>query len=288
MQELIQAANWGLLAIGGLLALGWSLTYLNRHWGPEPQPLIPDRRPAVTPGDAQTAVIHLIMLPLAFFILAALLQTQMPKAEPGQSIAPGSHLWHLAQTQDQAAKMIIVLLMFHLLRTQRLFAEPPPKWPAGRTVLASIPLAISSTSVCTALLAVSAWVVAWFMPDQPSHPVLRGLDHSAWGEWGKLQLAVGAIIVTPLFEEFFFRGILLRAIWFVNQRAWIAVLVSAGFFGLIHQGVPQHVFPLAVFGAILAVIRFRTGSLSLCVLIHALFNLRPFILIWFGGEHVDG
>lgn len=285
MQDLILYANWVLLVIGGILAIAWIRSY----WRAGGHGLLAGRFPAVSPESANTAVVHLIVPLLLYILVSGLLRTQLPPIEPEALPTPGAHLWHLIQTQDMAAKMIAALLMLHFLRTQRLFAEPrPERWSTGRTMLAAVPLTISSTAVSMTLLIVSTLVSAWFVDSQVSHPVLRGLDNSDWGVWGKVQLAIGAIIVAPLFEEFYFRGLLLRAAWFVSRRVWIAVLVSGIAFGLIHSGIPQHMFPLAVFGAILAVIRIKTGSIALCVLVHALFNLRPFVLIWFGGVTVDG
>lgn len=283
MHQLIQSANWLLLFLGGVFAIHW----LMRGRRGTLDCLLKHRNLLISPEAPAQALVHLALPVLVYMVVGSLLRAQVPAAESIDELQPGRHLWHLIQAQDALAKLVVALVMLQILRTQQLFTEPVPKRLSfSKTARWSVLLAMGSTSVCVASLAVSTQITNWLDVSQASHPVLRGLEQSDWGVWGKVQLALGAIVVAPLFEEFFFRGLLLRAAWVLSERAWVAVLISGVLFGLIHSGMPAHIIPLSIFGAILAVVRIQTGSLSLCLLIHALFNLRPFVLIWFGGVTV--
>jgi membrane protease YdiL (CAAX protease family) len=89
-------------------------------------------------------------------------------------------------------------------------------------------------------------------------------------------LAVTALVVAPVVEELFFRGLLLRSL----QRrvsAPTAVVLSALAFGLAHvvfdwgSGV---VLPaLVALGMLSGIFAVRTGNLSRSILLHAGFNL---------------
>jgi membrane protease YdiL (CAAX protease family) len=89
-------------------------------------------------------------------------------------------------------------------------------------------------------------------------------------------LAITAVLIAPVVEELFFRGLLLRSL----QRrvpALTAVAISALAFGLAHvvfdwgSGV---VLPaLVALGMISGILAVRTGNLSRSILLHAGFNL---------------
>lgn len=81
-----------------------------------------------------------------------------------------------------------------------------------------------------------------------------------------LFLAVGS----PLVEELFFRGLLLRSL-LGRTRALIAVPVSAILFGLAHFE-PLQFAGLTVFGLALGILAWRTGRLGPSIGAHMAFN----------------
>ena len=93
-----------------------------------------------------------------------------------------------------------------------------------------------------------------------------------------LGILVLALLVTavaaPLCEEVFFRGMLFRLLW-ARGPLWAAVLLSAIAFGLAHASPAISLALLPVFtymGVVLALTYAWTGSLTNCVLVHALNN----------------
>jgi len=97
-----------------------------------------------------------------------------------------------------------------------------------------------------------------------------------------LAIVYGAL-VAPFIEELVFRGLLLVPI---ADRAGpgIAVLMTSLLFGLMHLTDPLSVPPLVLFGALLAVLRLRSGSLGPPTLLHVGNNVLAFSLaLWAPG-----
>ena len=82
-------------------------------------------------------------------------------------------------------------------------------------------------------------------------------------------LAVAAVGMAPIGEEYLFRGLLFKSL----QREWglgRAVLGSACFFAIYHQ--PLAWLPVGLVGAASALLFRRSGHLAPCVLLHMTYN----------------
>jgi membrane protease YdiL (CAAX protease family) len=105
--------------------------------------------------------------------------------------------------------------------------------------------------------------------------------------WGLLIPAVLSVVLAPLFEELFFRGVLLRALLVVCRTtlAWVGVLASvlidATIFGFAHLGTDEWIqLPgLALVGAVLCVLAIKTRRLGPSIVTHASFNAAA--VLWF-------
>jgi uncharacterized protein len=100
----------------------------------------------------------------------------------------------------------------------------------------------------------------------------QGLAPTTWDERREAAFVLNALVVVlaaPVVEELMFRGVgfaLLRPL-----GVWVAVLVTGAGFAATHGLVEG--FPLLfLFGAGLAWIRERTGSVLPCMLLHGSFN----------------
>lgn len=101
------------------------------------------------------------------------------------------------------------------------------------------------------------------IPDQ------LGIDE---GVAAAILIAFAVTVLAPLVEELFFRGYLYGAF-----RRWgvaVASLVVGVLFGLVHFGGsdPAYLVPLGIFGALLCLLRERTGSLYPPIALHWLNN----------------
>jgi len=93
-------------------------------------------------------------------------------------------------------------------------------------------------------------------------------------------------VIAPIAEEVFFRGYFFGALR--NWRGpWPAALITGAVFGAIHVGSADAVFlvPLAIFGVMLCIVRWRTGSLLPCIALHAINNALAFAVAesWSAG-----
>ena len=78
-------------------------------------------------------------------------------------------------------------------------------------------------------------------------------------------------IFGPIAEEIGFRGILLGGLLKTRCRPWLAILISAIAFGLLHK-FPLAFFGSIVFGIIVGWLYWRTGSIIPCIIVHIVNN----------------
>jgi len=126
--------------------------------------------------------------------------------------------------------------------------------------------------------------IRFFRPDfePPTHPTLSAL-HEIHSPLLSAGLWCGAMIVAPIAEECFFRGLLQTTMVDLFRSRWAAIVLASAAFGAVHIGQP-HVVPALIFlGVLLGYAYERTGGLLAPILIHAMFNLKN--LIW---DHYAG
>ena len=82
-------------------------------------------------------------------------------------------------------------------------------------------------------------------------------------------------LLGPLAEEIGFRGVLLGGLLKTRCRPWLAILISAFFFGLFHGFVGF--FGAMLFGVVLGWLYWRTGSLIPGTIVHIVNNSLSFI-----------
>jgi membrane protease YdiL (CAAX protease family) len=107
---------------------------------------------------------------------------------------------------------------------------------------------------------------------------------------GVIVVVVATVILAPAMEELFFRGLLFKGLarlftplgpGVTQARGWgvvLAVAADALLFGLAH-GEWVQLAGLALFGAVLATVSYRTGRLGMNMLAHASFNLVAVVTI---------
>lgn len=81
---------------------------------------------------------------------------------------------------------------------------------------------------------------------------------------------ISTVIFAPVFEEWLCRGIIFRGLLRNVPPAW-AMVISALAFALIHMN-PWQAVPAFVLGMLFAYVYYRTGSLKLTMLMHAVNN----------------
>jgi len=148
-------------------------------------------------------------------------------------------------------------------------ADAAWRWPLWRSLIpaALLGAALAGVVVISIGLLRSLPQVDEYLR-QVSDGMALGKDRLLW----QLLLAVG---FAPFAEEFFFRGLLFRAL----DREWggiRAVAGSAAFFAAYHQPVAW--LPVVIVGLLNAAIFKRTGRLAPCVGLHMAYNA---VVVWF-------
>ncbi len=83
-------------------------------------------------------------------------------------------------------------------------------------------------------------------------------------------ILISGAIITPFFEEVFFRGLIQSTIRSYTIRPWLAIGVTSAFFAMFHP--PAHRPAVFVLGMLLGYAYEKSGSLFRPMFIHALFN----------------
>jgi membrane protease YdiL (CAAX protease family) len=95
--------------------------------------------------------------------------------------------------------------------------------------------------------------------------------------WNAVLLVLGLVVVAPIVEELFYRGLLLQALLERMPRK-AATVVAAFLFGLVHFRLLQ--FPgLFAFGLVAAMLMERTNRLGPSVLAHMGFNAASLVSV---------
>ena len=139
--------------------------------------------------------------------------------------------------------------------------------------------------ICPIVSEITVWVVRSVAPDLdlPLHPTLQALQDGDLHPVLSVLLWIGAILVAPVAEEFFFRGIMQTVLVNVLSSRRIAIGLTALVFGVVHFTQPHAVVALIVLAALIGYAYERSGSLIVAVLLHAMFNLKTLIWDALGG-----
>jgi len=121
-------------------------------------------------------------------------------------------------------------------------------------------------------LTLGAWLLSIFPENEAMLEAFEFLMQSP--------LAAGfyVLILAPVFEEFLFRGVLLRGILFKGFSPAYAIVISSVLFALVHLNMLQGVHAFLL-GALLGGIYLKTGNFTIVVLGHMISNL----IVWLQG-----
>jgi len=161
--------------------------------------------------------------------------------------------------------------------------------PAGLLRLRAIDL-LWGIGVGLGLRALQGWLAGVNLSAFPTIATLDGSSGIAW----MFTVAVPAVFVAPVLEEFFFRAVVLVGVYQLFRRAvgigaaaTTAVLTSAGAFVLLHAvgGVLalQDGIQLFVVGCACAVLVIVTGRIWGAVLAHVVYNATYIALLVVGS-----
>jgi membrane protease YdiL (CAAX protease family) len=274
------------LMFGGLAALiGYGVWLLRRGELRQPLAAIPVR-------ETTLGMEHIVALFLTYFLLgqAVAAMTQSPPPDPSGFPADLKQTTDLSPAPlDQATALarndfsqwpvrligIVLILWFARkgfdtgikgfgINLKRPFEQI---WLGVLGFLGASPLIHGSMMLVQ-------WTVAALELELPipQHQVIGALAQPLLAPFWKSTLIVSVMIVVPISEELFFRGMIQSVLLRLGARRAMAILLAGGVFGLAHFEQKQAVIPLALFGIVLGYLYERSRSLFVPILTHALFN----------------
>lgn len=269
LSESLMWSEWLAAGIGFLIFAGYVLVICGGNWR---------RVLCDIPQRPNRLLPELIVVPMLVFILvhiacAALIGTVpvLGNNEQWAGILAGiaSHL-----TAGVVCVLIGTLTFQGGLRVFVLGSASWRKqlaWAVGG-VLAVYPL-------CWAAAELALYLFSRFAPQYPlpEHDLLTVLNQPDLPAWMPTVLWCGALIVAPVAEEAFFRGVCQTALRHVFRQPVVPIVIVALFFGLAHLSQAHVVLPLAVLGFVLGLAYEKTGSLLTPIMLHLLFNLKTMI-----------
>jgi hypothetical protein len=140
-------------------------------------------------------------------------------------------------------------------------------------------LSVAGVGLCPAVGALTVWTVTQFAAGyRPGgHPTLDALEQGQ-PTATVAALWAGALLVAPVAEELFFRGVLQTVLVGLLRSRWWGIAAASLAFGFVHLSQPHAVPALVLLGVLIGYVFERTGSLLPAVVIHVLFNGKT--LIW--------
>ena len=169
-------------------------------------------------------------------------------------------------------------LVIAVIAVSRLRGTGRPRRDFGLSVrpidaAVGIPVGVLTQMIFVPLL---YFPIQWIFGKQDLEKPAKDLTNTATGV-GLVLLAVLVIVGAPLFEELFFRGLLLRSFQ-ARVNDGVALLVSSALFAVAHFQWLQ--LPgLVLFGLVAGYLAQRTGRLGASIFAHAGFNAYTIIYL---------
>jgi len=100
---------------------------------------------------------------------------------------------------------------------------------------------------------------------------------------GIISMSISIALVAPFFEEFIFRGLIFGVMQKSRLNIFVAIVVQALLFGLIHLNLYQGIFAFFI-GIFLALALYWTGSIWSSIVMHFTVNSLAVIVILFSDS----
>jgi membrane protease YdiL (CAAX protease family) len=253
----------GFLIAGGVLLFGGGLANIARS-------LVVRRGLPVNRYRGPSVILLLVLAAALSIAASALFASDAVALTTGQGelTVLGSVV---ILTSTQLALVIVTLLFVAL-------PDALPHWPIlpseglGRSILLGVGLAFPAW-IAVSIVAAAAAAVLQQLGIQPEPEVSQQVINVA----NPVIAVIATVIVAPLAEETFFRGVAFTA-WAREYGFRRALIASALLFAAIHGSLVA-LLPIFGLGIALALLYRRTGSLPASMAMHATFNAISVALV---------
>ena len=262
-----EKAHVAVLTIGVVLLLIW---IARRAIHPKRLRLSP------SPGRPNTVTpVHVILLLLGWMFVMAGVRQLLPHIAHWASKAQMGLLAGLAGQVCWLAASLLVAARTFPLGLSRGLGLSTRHWlyDGVRAVVACLAI----RPVCFGLSKLFIWLL------EPHglvrvHGMVEAMQ-SAPGVLWRVLIVFSAVVMAPLAEEVFFRGLLQSMLRTRTGRPWLAVTVTSAAFAAVHWNTPQDIPALFALSLVLGYNYERTGRLAPVIAIHVLFNAISIVWI---------
>ena len=93
-----------------------------------------------------------------------------------------------------------------------------------------------------------------------------------------VMLVISTVILAPIWEELFFRGIMLRK-FMIKWRTSTSIFVSSLLFAIFHFQLATIIYAFLI-GVVLSIVYLKTKNIVVPIIMHAVANLLSILLLW--------
>jgi uncharacterized protein len=221
-------------------------------------------------------LLFCMMFCMAFMIMVAGLFQHFTGAKPDDNSTPVLILSTLALDGSILVAIFVFLRFEHLTWTEAFGFKTPGLW---RAVMWGIIVALCFTPIGQKMNDLCQRTIEWCIGKAAaSEQAVESLQKTTPG-FSRVYLIFFAIVIAPVAEEIFFRGILyptIKQLGFPRTALWGTSLL----FAAIHLNFSAFL-PLVLFAAILAVLYEKTNNLLSCIIAHSIFNAAGVLLLFY-------
>jgi membrane protease YdiL (CAAX protease family) len=223
---------------------------------------------------------EILLVCIVGFFLAALPVSLIFRAFDRDPLTDSSRLDGVNSLANIVFQLVVLAVLLGYLAVRHRGWQRAVRLPRLRTLPREIAIGMAcGIGMTFALGAVVAFVLGPLFRAvtgeavSPAEQVASGIDG-----WAAVAFVVAAVIVAPVGEEFFHRGLFFRALR-DRYGFWVGALASGLLFGALHGGdgtVAENLMlqiAIGLFGVVLAAIYEWRGSLAANIATHATFNL---------------
>ncbi len=272
----LEQAEWSILAAGSLVVCATMIGLSLRGGWARALHLGAPRQHDIQPADLGLAICAFWILPSLFYTLLATLgpaSASQSASQPAVQIVAGP-TQTLLGLGGSLCNIAILLALGH-----RCFRGGLRGWGLTLTsfpmqIVRSVAVYIAVWPACVVMLHGMRFLLTEFGVQLESHATITTLLDETTPAWAVYSAIASAVILAPVAEELLFRGLLLPAISRWSGSQWMGIIASGFMFGLIHMPLYQNVASLMLFGVVLGYVYVKSGSLTLVILVHAVFNAK--------------
>lgn len=171
---------------------------------------------------------------------------------------------------SQLISVVVFGLWYYFAYGRRKRPESVGK-PEGKHFLMILLIGLTAQFCVSAVLSVVETLAPALMESYVELMELSGLTETTW-----LSIC-STVLLAPVCEELVCRGLVFRLAGKVSQSFWVANIIQALAFGILHGNLIQGSYAFAL-GLVIGLLYRRFQDIRLCMLLHAVMNASSFLV----------